>query len=300
MTGTVAAVDIGTQSTRLLVSRDGQDLIRRTTVTHLGQGADAAGELDPERVEATLAALSAYRAEMDAAGVRAVRAIATAVVRRAKDPDAFLDAAAGVLGVRPELVEGTEEGRLAFAGATASLDRALAPFVTVDLGGGSTEFAVGTVASEGVVSLPLGASWLADTFLHADPPRPEELSSALSVAQLHLDDLVRELPAVRDATTFLGLGGTFTTMAAVEQGMATYDPARINGFVLTRAAAEDVFRTLVTEAADDRRHNPGLPASRVRTIVGGACVVVAVMRYFDLPRVVISERDLLDGIVAEL
>lgn len=296
----VAAVDIGTQSTRLLISRDGVDVDRRAVVTHLGRGVDRTGVLDPATFSATLDVLRDYRSALDAAGVGAVRAISTAVVRRVADPDAFLDAAAEVLGVRPELVPGDEEGRLAFAGATARLDEADGPFVTVDLGGGSTEFAFGTQRCDAVLSLPVGASWLTDTYLHGDPPRPEELTSALSVVGLHLDDLVREIPEVTSASTFLGLGGTFTTMAAVELGLAVYDPSRVDGFVLTRAAAEDVFRTLVTEREADRVHNPGLPVSRARTILGGSCAVVAVMRHFDLDSVRVSERDLLDGIVAEL
>jgi exopolyphosphatase/guanosine-5'-triphosphate,3'-diphosphate pyrophosphatase len=141
---------------------------------------------------------------------------------------------------------------------------------------------------------------LTEAYIASDPPRPEDLIAALSVVQAHVDEVARTVPAVRDGAVHLGLGGTFTTMAAVEIGLDPYDGERINGFELTRAAAEDVFRTLVTESFAERIDNPGLPEDRARTIVGGSCAVVAIMRYFGLESIRISERDLLDGIVAEL
>jgi exopolyphosphatase/guanosine-5'-triphosphate,3'-diphosphate pyrophosphatase len=199
-----------------------------------------------------------------------------------------------------ETVSGEEEGRLAFAGATARQPPGLAPFVTVDLGGGSTEFAVGTSSCEAVVSAPFGATMLTERYLPSDPPRPEELVAALSIAEAHLDDVARAVPAIPEAMTFLGLGGTFTTIAAVEIGLAQYDRSRVNGFRLDRAAAEDVYRTLVTERLADRLQNPGLPPERGGTIVGGACAVVAIMRYFGLDAVVISDNDLLDGLIGDL
>ena len=125
-------------------------------------------------------------------------------------------------------------------------------------------------------------------------------SGALSVVEAHLDEISRALPAAREANTFIGLGGTFTTMAAVEIGLDPYDRNMINGFRLTKAAAEDVFRTLVTERFADRIHNPGLAEARGHTIVGGSCAVVAIMRFFGLDAVRISDDDLLDGIVADL
>jgi exopolyphosphatase/guanosine-5'-triphosphate,3'-diphosphate pyrophosphatase len=296
----VAAVDVGTQSTRLLVSDGEADLARVATVTHLGKGVVASGQLDPERVEATLEVLREFRALADRHGASRSRAITTAVVRNSANPDAFLSAAEDILGVALETVSGEEEGRLAFAGATAKLPADLAPFVTVDLGGGSTEFAVGSEACEAVISAPFGATMLTERYLPSDPPRPEELVAALSIAEAHLDDVARTVPAIPAAKTFLGLGGTFTTIAAVEIGLPTYDRAVVNGFHLQRAAAEDVYRTLVTERHAHRIQNPGLPAERGHTIVGGACAVVEIMRYFGLDAVVISDDDLLDGLVSDL
>lgn len=296
----VAAVDVGTQSARLLISAGGRDLERRSVVTHLGRAVRERGAFDPERLEATLAALDGFRSSMDAHGVVRARGISTEVVRLAADPQRFLGPAAQRLGFPLELVSGEEEGRLAFAGATAPLGGVGAPYVTVDLGGGSCEFAVGSAACEAVFSTPMGASVLTESYLQHDPPRPEELSAALSIVEAHVDEVVRTVPAVREAATFIGLGGTFTTMAALEIGLEPYDRAQVNGFSLTREAAEDVFRTLVTEPLADRVHNPGLPEARAVTMLGGSCAVVGIMRHFGLDEVRISDDDLLDGIVAEL
>src|SRR5207249_12327360 len=117
--------------------------------------------------------------------------------------------------------------------------------------------------------------------LHHDPPEPEELSAAISVAEAYLDDVVREIPAVKDARRLVGLAGTITTVAAVEIGLAEYDRDKIHHFVLTRAAAEDVFRTLATESRADRVHNPGLEEARADVIVGGAAILVTVTRFHD-------------------
>jgi exopolyphosphatase/guanosine-5'-triphosphate,3'-diphosphate pyrophosphatase len=233
-------------------------------------------------------------------GATKVRASATSAARDAANRDAFLDAAEAALGARPELLSGDEEGRLSFLGATAELDPADGPFLVVDIGGGSTEVVVGTTEPEGVLSLDVGCVRLTERFLHSDPPRPEELSAAISVTQAYLADVVRELPAAVDARLMVGLAGTVSTVAAVELGLAEYDRERIHHFFLTRAAAEDVFRTLATEAREDRIANPGLEEARADVIVGGCCALVAVLRTFDLDGCLVSEADILDGLARSL
>jgi exopolyphosphatase/guanosine-5'-triphosphate,3'-diphosphate pyrophosphatase len=292
----LAAVDIGSTSTRLLVSAGREDLERVTTVTRLGDGVGDRGALDPARADDTLAALVEFRRLLDTHGVTRVRAVATSSLRRASDGDHFLDRAAEILGVRPDVIGGEEEGRLSFAGATARLDPDRGPFVVVDLGGGSCEF----VVEDGTYSAEFGAARLTERWLRHDPPRPEELSACLSVIESHLEDVRRELPDVAEARTWVGLGGTITTFAAVEIGLEPYDRDRVNGFAMPRAAAEDVYRTLVTEPLADRLHNPGLPVDRAEVILGGACAVVAIMRVFGLDELVVSDDGLLDGVVAGL
>ena len=295
----VAAIDCGTNSTRLLVAGDdGRPLERLMRITRLGQGVDATRRLAPDAIERTLTVLREYREAMDRHGVTRVRMTATSAARDASNRDEFFDAAEAVVGVRPELLAGHEEGRLSFAGATAELDPADGPFLVVDIGGGSTEFVVGTTEADGVVSVDVGCVRMTEKFIHSDPPAPEELSQAISVVHSYLEDVRREIPAVKDARRLVGLAGTVAAMAAVEIGLPEYDRDRIHHFVLTRAAAEDVFRTLATERRADRIHNPGLEEARADVIVGGACILVAIMRNLDFDQCLVSEADILDGLVA--
>jgi exopolyphosphatase/guanosine-5'-triphosphate,3'-diphosphate pyrophosphatase len=302
----VAAIDCGTNSTRLLVAGpDGTTLERLMRITRLGQGVDQHHRLAAEAIERTVAVLDEYRKVMDGFGVERVRMTATSAARDADNREDFFALAEAAIGVRPELLGGEAEARLSFAGATAELDPGQGPWLVVDIGGGSTEFAVGPRPGSrlepiGVTSVDVGCVRLTERWLDGDPPRPEELSSALSVVHDHLDDVQRDLPAVNDAARLVGLAGTVTTVAAVEIGLATYDRDRIHHFVLTRAAVEDVFRTLATEKRADRIHNPGLEEARADVIVGGSIVLVAIMRHFDFNECLVSEADILDGLAMTL
>ncbi len=301
MPDAVAAVDCGTNSTRLLVKdAAGRTVERLMTITRLGEGVDATGDLAPGAVERTLDALRRYRDVMDRHGVGRVRATATSAVRDAAHPGRFLDRAAELLGAELETLTGAEEARLSFIGAVSELDPADGPFLVVDIGGGSTEFAVGTGEPDGVLSVDMGCVRLTERFLHGDPPSPEELSAALSVVEAHLEDVAREIPQSLDVARMVGLAGTVTTVAAVEIGLPEYDRDAIHHFRLTRAAAEDVFRTLATEARADRIHNPGLEEARADVIVGGCCILVGILRYFDLDECLVSEADILDGLALSL
>jgi exopolyphosphatase/guanosine-5'-triphosphate,3'-diphosphate pyrophosphatase len=158
----------------------------------------------------------------------------------------------------------------------------------------------GTDRVEEVRSLDLGCVRLTEMHLASDPPAPEELSNAIGEVTEQLDDLFRAVPAFGAARTVVGLAGTITTVAAVEIGLATWDRDAIHHFRLTRAAAEDVFRTLATESLADRVHNPGLEAARADVIVGGCCILVALFRRLGLAELLVSEADILDGLVLSL
>ena len=302
----VAAVDCGTNSTRLLVSDDGKTVERLMRITRLGQGVDQTRTLAPEAIERTVSVLREYRQVMDDHAVTAVRMTATSAARDATNREEFFAAAAGAIGVPPELLSGEEEGRLSFAGATADLDPDAGPYLIVDIGGGSTEFAVGPRAADeplepyGAVSVDVGCVRLTEKYFHHDPPTAEELSQAVSVVRAYLDDVVRDLPEVASAQRLVGLAGTVTTMAAVEIGLATYDRDRIHHFVLTRAAAEDVFRTLASERRRDRVFNPGLEEERADVIVAGCLILVTIMRKFGFDDCLVSEADILDGLAMSL
>jgi exopolyphosphatase/guanosine-5'-triphosphate,3'-diphosphate pyrophosphatase len=297
----VAAIDCGTNSTRLLVADgEGRPLERLNTITRLGQGVDATGRLAPEAVERTMATLTRYRGVMDELGVERVRITATSAARDASNRDEFFGPAEQIVGSAPELLSGAEEGRLSFQGATSDLDPSLGPFCIVDIGGGSTEFIVGTDEPEGVISVDVGCVRLTERFFEHDPPKPEELISAISVVEAYLDDVKREVPGAATAKTFVGLAGTITTVAAIELGLIEYDRNAIHHFELTHAAAEDVFRTLATEDRAQRITNPGLEEARADVIVGGCCVLVALMRSFGIDPLLVSEADILDGLVASI
>ncbi len=306
----VAAIDCGSNSTRLLiVGPDRETRDRRMHITRLGQGVDETKRLASEAIERTVTVLGDYRAAMDAAGVGAVRMTATSAARDATNREDFFGAAEATIGTRPELLTGDEEARLSFAGATASLDTSHGPFLVVDIGGGSTEFAIGPATGApgadrltptGTISIDVGCVRLTERFLHRDPPRAEELAQALSVVEDYLEDVRRALPTLGDARRLVGLAGTVTTMAAVEIGLAQYDRDRIHHFVLTRRAVEDVFRTLAMERRADRIFNPGLEEARADVIVGGCIILVAIMRRFGFDECLVSEEDILDGLAMSL
>jgi exopolyphosphatase / guanosine-5'-triphosphate,3'-diphosphate pyrophosphatase len=303
-----ASVDIGTNSVRLLVADvdgSGPDapfttVERLMRIPRLGQGVDAARTLHPDAIGRTTDVLREYGEVIRSLGATRVRATATSAARDASNREAFFDAAEAALGWRPELLSGDEEAALSFVGATAGLDHDDAPYLVVDVGGGSTEFVVGTAKPEGAISVDIGCVRITEQWLKSDPPAAEELSQAVSVVRDHLADVDREVPAAAAARTLVGLAGTVTTMAAVELGLGEYDRDAIHHFRLTRASAEDVFRTLATEPVEQRRHNPGLEAGRVDVIVGGALIVVSIMRHWAFDDMLVSEADILDGLARSI
>ena len=307
-TGPVAVVDCGTNSTRLLID-DGEGFgLRMLRITRLGRGVDAGGSLADDAIGRVVDVLGEYREVIEDRQVRAVRAVATSAARDAANGAEFLQRASDALGADVELLDGDSEANYAFAGATTGLrPEAGTAALVLDIGGGSTEFAYGMpgpgARPADALSVDMGSVRWTERFLSTDLPRPEELSSAISVARLHLDDIDREHPVIArgaPAAQLVGVAGTITTVAAVEIGLDPYDPDVIDGFVLTRAAAEDVFRTLATERLADRVHNPGLHVDRAPVIVGGCCILVAVMRHWGIDECLVRERDLLDAIAAEL
>ncbi len=194
-----------------------------------------------------------------------------------------------------------KEARLSFLGATTGLSSvAPAPYLVMDIGGGSTEFVLGTTEPTGLVSVDVGCVRMTEAWLHGDPPLAEELSQAVHVVREHLADVRRAIPDIESARTLVGLAGTVSSFAMIEQGLPVYDRDRVHHFRLTRAAAEDVFRTLATESIEARGHNPGMEPGRVDVIVGGAVVLVTVLRTFGFDGLLVSEADILDGLVRDL
>lgn len=301
-TSPVAAIDIGTNSTNLLiVDPQGNEIVREVNVTRLGKGVAASGLLDDSAIAATVQQLATYASLLKQHNVETFRVTATEACRRASNANTFLDQAQTVLGKRPEIISGVEEGQLAYRGALSKLEPHNGTTIVIDIGGGSTEVMIG-VGNElqHTVSFPFGAVVLTETELQRDPPRPEELTNAIGLVTDFMDDLVREQPQVLEATRVVGVAGTIVTIAAVELGIARFDPVALHGMTLTREAAEDVFRTLATESLADRKSNPGLPAERADVIVGGCCALVGIMRRLRLPSLTVSVHNLLDGVVQHI
>jgi exopolyphosphatase/guanosine-5'-triphosphate,3'-diphosphate pyrophosphatase len=303
----VAAVDIGTNSVRLLVADvdgSGRDarltaIERQTRITRLGQGVNESRRLDPEAIERTTAVLREYQQVISTHDVARVRMTATSAARDATNRDDFFDPVAEILGVRPELLSGEDEASLEFLGATAGLTEP-EPYLVVDVGGGSTEFIAGVDAPAELMSVDVGCVRLTEQFLHSDPPTPEELSVAVQVVRDHLTDVDRAVTGAAHAKTLIGTAGTVWTMGAIELGVDASESERIHHFRLSRAAAEEIFRTLATEPIARRRHNPGLEPGRVDVIVGGVIVVVSVMRHWGFDELLVSEADILDGLARSI
>ncbi len=297
---TTAIIDIGSGSVKLLLTgadgTDEQDAIK----TRLLGGIADDGTIDSEALAATEAALAKFAAVIEERGVTDVRVVATAAARAMADTAPLAESVRRTIGVELEVLEGSREASLSFAGAMA--DRELpVPVTLLDIGAGSTEFAFRTSAGDrGAMSLPVGSGTLTADYLHGDPPSAAELSSALSVVELHLDDLRRERPAIGatiDDGIVLG-NGAVTQIAAVEIGLVDPDES-VDGYVLTKSAVEEVFRALATETAEDRAFNPGLLPEHVDDIVGAMCVLVEFMRQFDVDELTVAESDLRHGLAAE-
>ena len=266
---TVAAIDCGTNSTRLLVEDDdGRPLSRLMRITRLGEGVDRDKRLAPQAIARVADALTEFRKTIDHFDVPsgAVRMTATSAARDATNREDFFSVAEAVVGVRPELLDGDEEGRLSFLGATGELSEDHGLLLVVDIGGGSTELVVG-VAGEtptGTLSLDAGCVRLTERWIRHDPVRPEELANAIGEMRDLLEDADRHLPELREAERLVGLAGTVTTVAALDQGLAEYDRDRIHHYVLSRDTIEDWFRTMAMGDHEDRLGNPGLEGGASR------------------------------------
>ncbi len=303
LTGAVAAVDCGTNSTRLLVAGpDGAQIERRMTITRLGEGVDADGVLSQAAVDRTLETLRDYRAVMDRHGVVRLRATATSAARDASNASSFSEPATAVLGVPLEILSGTEEGALSYAGATAGLDLADGPPLVVDLGGGSTELIArdGGSGELAVASIPAGCVRMTERFLHHDPPQAGELAAARSDVRRLVAGALATTPELRAPTSLVGVAGTITSLAALHLGLESYDPSRTHHSTLSRDDVEGLLAGLAALDRAGRRARRPLEPGRADVIVGGAVVLAALMEELGREHLVVSETDSLDGLVATL
>jgi exopolyphosphatase/guanosine-5'-triphosphate,3'-diphosphate pyrophosphatase len=267
-------------------------------ITRLGQGVDDTGKLHPDAIARTVKVLAEYGHLIQKHQVAKVRATATSAARDADNAQEFFDAAQRALSVRPELLPGEEEARLSFQGATTGLDRTLAPFLVVDIGGGSTEFVLGTSAPEALISVDMGCVRMTDRHLHSDPATPAEIAAACADVRNVLEPVKRAIPYAR-ARTMVGLAGSITTLGAMSLGLSHYDPSRTHHMRLTRGEVQRLCEQLGRASVAERRAML-IDAKRAEVILGGALVLRTILEELDLTELMVSETDILDGLAASL
>lgn len=295
----VAAIDCGTNSIRLLVADisngNFREVTREMEIVRLGQGVDKTGEFDPEAIERTLNATRKYADIVRSKGVEKIRFCATSATRDASNRQIFIDGVREILGVEPEVIPGVEEAALSFMGATKELPAADGPFLVVDIGGGSTEFVLGTDHVDFAKSVNIGCVRMSERHLTSQPPTPDQLDAAIRDIDAAIMDAQTVVP-ITQSITLVAVAGTATTVAAAALNLLEYDRHAIH---LSRISAEQVhcvasmFQRMTRDEISQLGYmHPG----RVDVITSGALVLSRVMELTGADEFVASESDILDGI----
>jgi exopolyphosphatase/guanosine-5'-triphosphate,3'-diphosphate pyrophosphatase len=300
----VAVVDIGSNSTRLLIAdvEDGRvsELERRSTVTRLGEGVDASGRLGDAPIERVYAVLDEYATEIDDHGVERAVAVLTSAVRDAGNGAAFAAAIHDRYGLDGRTLSGDEEARLTYLGATAGRDDDDIPRAVIDIGGGSTEVIVGARGRvEFHTSMQAGVVRHTERHLTHDPPRPEELEALAAdvrgVIESSIPAEFRERPQ-----SAIAVAGTATACAAIDLKLDPYDAQAVEGHVIGQRRLSELLSWLAAQPLEERRKVTGLHPDRAPTIVAGIVILSAVLRYLGLDATEISEHDILWGVALDI
>jgi exopolyphosphatase/guanosine-5'-triphosphate,3'-diphosphate pyrophosphatase len=288
----VAAVDLGTNSTRLLVAdvEDGrlEEVDRRLTITRLGEGVDERRRLLPVPVARVRNTLADYRRELEGLGATRTLAIGTSAIRDAENGEAFLGEIEWSYGFSTRMLDGIEEASMMLRGVAAGRAAPLDETLLVDIGGGSTELVLSQNGrTPEAVSLDVGCVRVTERFLPSDPPTPDELAAAASY--------VRSILPVRPARAAIGVAGTVTTLATLDLGLAEYDPERTHGHRIPRATVERELDRLAAMTLEERVQVPGMEPGRAPVIVGGLVVLREILDAYGLDEIEVSERDILHG-----
>lgn len=298
----VAAIDVGTNTTRLLVAEERvggfRALERRMTVTRLGQGVDERRRLDLDALKRTLLTVADYAATCGELSVERVRVTGTSALRDAANREDFFQGVRTLIGSDPELLSGEAEARATFLGAVSDLagDEAM---LVVDIGGGSTEFIFGRAEAERLASVDIGAVRMLEKHIGSDPPGEVELEALRTEVKEALADIHREL-AVPSGTRLVGVAGTVTQLAALKTGLPVYDPDVTHHLVMSHGDVRLLAKRLAGLTVPQRKRIKGLEPGRADVIVPGSEILLAVMETFDAPEVLVSEKDILDGLVLEM
>jgi exopolyphosphatase / guanosine-5'-triphosphate,3'-diphosphate pyrophosphatase len=288
----VAAVDLGTNSTRLLVAdiEDGrlEEVDRRLTITRLGEGVDERRRLLPVPIARVRNTLADYRRELEGHGATRTLAIGTSAIRDAENGEAFLGEIEWSYGFSTRMLDGIEEASMMLRGVAAGRAAPLDETLLVDIGGGSTELVLSqNGGTPEAVSLDVGCVRVTERFLPSDPPTPDELAAAASY--------VRSILPVRPASAAIGVAGTVTTLATLDLGLAEHDPERTHGHRIPRATVERELARLAAMTLEERVQVPGMEPGRAPVIVGGLVVLREILDAYGLDEIEVSERDILHG-----
>lgn len=304
--GRVAAIDQGTNSIRLLVAEPDEgaglrELARDMVITRLGRGVDDSGLIAPDALQRTVEQLAIFCRRARALHAGRIRVGATSAVRDAANRVGYERAVLEHAGSPLEVLSGEREAGLSFLGATAglSVEDAEPPYLVLDIGGGSTEFVVGDGEPRSAVSTQMGSVRLTERFLTTDPPDRAELEAMAASIEIVLDGVEDAIPAA-EARTFVAVAGTATTVQAISLGLPSYDPERIHRTWLSLSEGERVLGELARMTDPERAALPVMAPGRGDVIVAGALVLVRVMRRFGFGRALVSETDILDGLVLEM
>jgi exopolyphosphatase / guanosine-5'-triphosphate,3'-diphosphate pyrophosphatase len=308
----LAVMDLGTNSIRLLVVRYATadhaltDLSRDMVITRLGQGVDRTGRIAPDALERTVAVMQRFARRARALKAERVRLSATSAVRDAANREELASSVLKWTGEPMEILSGEDEARTTFVGATRGLAGAVAgadappPYLVMDIGGGSTEFVVGSEDEPGAaVSMNIGSVRLTERFVRSDPPSYDEMTAVDEEIAATLGDVEDRVP-VRDARTLVAVSGTSTTVQAIAMNLPEYDPERLHRTWLGREDAEHALRLLADMTTEERRGIPSMAPGREDVIPAGAAILVQAMRRWGFERALVSETDILDGLAFRL
>ena len=298
----VAALDCGTNSIRLLIGEENSEastfteISRKMSIVKLGEGVDKNKAFLPDAISRTLAALNVFAADIAEAKVEQVRFCATSATRDAQNRDEFLIPVAQILGITPEVITGEEEARLSFKGATQGLDKADGPFLVVDIGGGSTEFVLGSDHVDAARSVNIGCVRMSERHFKNDPPTKSQIESAREDIKIAIA-LAAEVVPIKSAKTLVAVAGTATTVAAAALNLAKYDSELIHLAKISAIETRRVSDWLLSLTRQERSNLGYMHPGRVDVIAAGSLVLAEIIEATGLESFTASENDILDGMV---
>ena len=299
----VGVIDCGTNSIRLLIAdiegNNFREVTRQMQVVRLGQGVDETNQFHPDALERTFAAVDLYAAELARRGVEKIRFCATSATRDATNRNIFIEGVKERLGIEPEVISGDEEARLSFAGATREFSRTDGPFLVVDIGGGSTEFVLGTDSVDTAISVNIGCVRMTERHFHNDPPTADEVALARHDIQNAIDIAYASVD-IKNAKTLVCVAGTATTVAAAALDLPEYDRYAIHLSRIQADQVHDVSKRFTSMTRDERAALGYMHPGRVDVITAGSLVLSEIVKATGAKEFVASENDILDGMAWSL